>query len=56
MRRLRREDFACKLYWKGEKTGFGGVGIMMKLELVDSLLKVRRVSPRIICIGLRVEE
>ena len=52
VRKLRGGDFECKLYWKGEETSRGGVGLMVKHDLVESVMKVRRVSPRIISIGI----
>ena len=49
---LRGGDFEYKLYWKGEKTGHGGVDLMVKSELAESVLEVRRVSPRVISMDL----
>ena len=56
VRKLRRDDFEYKLYWKGEETGRGGVGLMVKHDLVESVMEVRRVSPRIISIDIVVNE
>ena len=44
-----------KLYWI-EETGRGGVGLMVKHDLVESVMEVRRVSPRIISIDIVVNE
>ena len=56
VKRLRGGDFKYKLYWKGEETGCGGVGLMVKHDLVESVMEVRRVSPRIISIDIVVNE
>ena len=56
VRKLRGGDFEYKLYWKGEETGCGGVGLMVKYDLVESVMEVRRVSPRIISIDIVVNE
>ena len=56
VRKLRGGDFEYKFYWKGEETGWGGVGLMVKHELVESVMEVRRVSPRIISIDIVVNE
>ncbi len=45
---LKGGNSAYKLFWKGETTGHGGVGLMVKLEMVESVMEVRRVSARII--------
>ena len=50
VRKLRRGDFEYKLYCKGEETGRGGVGLMVKHDLVESVTEGRRVSPKIISI------
>ena len=50
VRKLRGGDFEYKLYGKGEETGHGGVGLMVKHDLVESEIEVRRVSARIISI------
>ena len=56
VRKLRGGDFEYKLYWKGEETGRGGVGLMVKHDLIESVMEVRRVSPRIISIDIVVNE
>ena len=33
-----RADFEYKLYWKGEEIGRGGVGLMVKHNLVESVI------------------
>ena len=55
VRKLRGGDFEYKLYWK-EETGRGGVGLMVKHDLVEPVMEVRRVSPRIISIDIVVNE
>ena len=56
VRKLRGGYFEYKLYWKGEETGRGGVGLMVKHDLIESVMEVRRVSPRIISIDIVVNE
>ena len=56
VRKLRGGDFEYKLYWKGEEAGRGGVGLMVKHDLVESVMEVKRVSPRIISIDIVVNE
>ena len=56
VRKLRGGDFEYKLYWKGEETGRGGVGLVVNYDLVESVMEVRRVSPRIISIDIVVNE
>ena len=34
----------CKLWWSGIGDGVGGVGVMVKEELCDKVVEVRRVS------------
>ena len=35
-------DFKYKLYWKGEDTANGGVGLMAECELAKSVMDVNR--------------
>ena len=49
-------DFEYKLYRKGQETGRGGVGLMVKHDLVESVMEVRRVSPRTISIDIVVNK
>ena len=44
-RKFRGGDFKYKLYWKGEETAHGGVGLIVKNDLVESAMEVRRVCP-----------
>ena len=53
---MRGGDFEYKLYWKGEETGRGGVGLMVKHDLVESVMEVRRVFSKIISIDIVVNE
>ena len=55
VRKLRGGDFEYKLYWK-EETSHGGVGLMVKHDLVESEIEVRRVSARIISIDIVVNK
>ena len=41
---------------EGEETGHGGIGLMVKHDLVESVMEVRRVSPRIISIDIVVNK
>ena len=56
VRKLRGCDFEYKLYWIGEETGRGGVGLMVKHDLVEFVMEVRKVSTRIISIDTAVNE
>ena len=53
---LSGDDCVYKLFWKGDKNGQGGVGTMVKQEVVESVTKVRRVSPRILSANLVLSE
>ena len=48
----RGDNFVYKLFRKGEKNGQGGVGIMVKQEVMEPVTEVRRVSPRILSVHL----
>ena len=37
-----------KVFWCGEVRGGGGVGIVIRKSLCDTVVQVRRVNPRII--------
>ena len=41
-----------KLWWSGKDAGFGGVGILVKEEISENVLEVRRKSDRVITIAL----
>ena len=34
----------CKLWWSGNQEGYGGVGFLVKEELYDKVVEVRRVN------------
>ena len=36
-----------KLWWSGKGDGVGGVGVMVKEELCEKVVEVRRVSDRV---------
>ena len=38
-------EYEYKLYWMGEEVGQGGVAIMIKSELMQKVVEVKRVSP-----------
>ena len=52
VKRLRGGDFEYRLYWKGEETGYGGVGLMVRQELAECVMEVRRVSSRVLSLDL----
>ena len=41
-----------KLWWSGSETGIGGVGILMKEELCENTIEVRRRSDRVMALVL----
>ena len=49
---LRGCDFENRLYWKGEVTANGGVGLMVKREIMKKVMDVRRISSRILFVYL----
>ena len=49
---LTADDFEYSLYWNGEDTASGSVGLMMKYELAKFVMDVRRISPRILSVDL----
>ena len=53
---MRGHEFEYKLYWKGEETGHDGVGLMVKHDLVESVMEVRRVCARIISVNTVMNE
>ena len=53
---LKGGDFEYKMYWKGENTGQGGVAVMVKKDLVNSVVEVKRVSARILVVEMAVNE
>ena len=38
--KIKRKDFKYKVYWKKEDTGHGGVGLMVKQELIEFVMEV----------------
>jgi len=48
-------DGAYKLYWSGESTGRGGVGLMVHVKLVKKVIDVKHLNSRIIVMELAVE-
>ena len=43
---IRGGDGVYKFYWNGESSGHGGVGIMVRMDLVSYVIEVRRVTTR----------
>ena len=41
-----------KLWWSGNDTGFGGVGILVKEEISGNVVEIRRKSDRVMAIVL----
>ena len=50
------KDSRYKCFWKGEKDGFGGVGILVAERWIEKVLSISRVSDRIIWIRLLNEK
>ena len=49
-------EYEYKLYWMGEEVGQGGVAIMTKSELMQIVVEMKRVSPRIITMDIVIYE
>ena len=47
-RTLRGEKEDFKVFWYGEVRGGGGVGIVIRKSLCDTVVQVRRVNPRLL--------
>ena len=45
-----------KLWWSGNSDGTGGVGVLVKEELCEKLVEVRRKSDRVMTVVLAFEE
>ena len=45
-RMLGKKGRRYKLWWSGKRDGVGGVGVMVKEELCEKVVEVRRVSDR----------
>ena len=45
-----------KMWWSGNKEGTGGVGVMVKEELCEKVIEVRRRSDRVMAVVLVFEE
>ena len=45
-----------KLLWKGNSEGTAGVGVLVASELVDRIIRVERVSDRVIAVDLVIGE
>ena len=44
-----------KFFWKGQSDGQGGVGILVKEELANEVVEVRRISERVISVKIKLE-
>ena len=49
---LREGDLEYRLYWKGEDLASKGVELMVKFELVKSVMDARRISSRVLPVDL----
>ena len=45
---MKREKYM--LWWSGKRDGVGGVGVMVKEELCEKVVEVRRVSNRVMTV------
>ena len=45
-----------KLWWSGNRDEVGGVGVMVKEELCDDVVEVKRVSDRVMTLVVVFEE
>ena len=45
-----------KLWWSGNQEGYGGAGVLIKEELYDNDIEVRRVSIRVMSVVIVFEE
>ena len=43
-------------WWSGDQEGHGGVGVLVKEELYDTVVEVRRVNDRVVSLGIVFEE
>ena len=46
----------CKLIWKGNSEETAGVGVLVASELVDRIIRVERISDRVIAVDLVIGE
>ena len=44
---LGMKGMTCKLWWSGNGDGVGGLGVMVKVELCEKMVDVRRLSDRV---------
>ena len=45
-----------KLIWKGNSEGTAGVGVLVDSELADRIIRVERISDRVIAVDLVIGE
>ena len=46
----------CRLWWSGKGDGVGGMGVMVKEELCEKVVEVRRVSERVMIVVVLEED
>ena len=46
-RLLSAKDYKYKFFWSGDKSGLGGVGVLLKIKLADNVISVLRLDHRI---------
>ena len=46
-RLLSAKDYKYKFFWSGDKSGLGGVGVLLHIKLVDNVISVLRLDHRI---------
>ena len=44
------------MWWSGNFEGYGGVGVLVKEELYDEVVEVRRVNDRVMSLAIVFEE
>ena len=45
-----------KLWWSGNQEGYGGVGVLIKEELCDKVVEVRRVDDTVMSLAIVYDE
>ena len=46
------EGGSNKLWWSGKGDGVGGMGVMVKEELCEKVVEVRRISDGVMSVGM----
>ena len=55
-RKIMGKDSHYKFFWKGDESGHGGVGVLIKEKWIESVLSIARVSSRIILMKMLIEK